>query len=370
MNNKRKKINYSFNKSISDFSVISDSYFQINSNYQENYNNTKNQKNSKGQENKENFEKFESLISLKKKNPQKNIIVQNNFKSIIILFFSSFLFSITNLIGKYISMYYPEVNINTCNFIRGFFAFNLSLLYTYYYKIEIIKEFKNTSYSLLFKLIVRCTCGSTSQILLFISFKYLRISSATTIFCISPILVTIFTWILLNGKINKIDIIALIICFCSLCLITKPQFIFGGIHNENDTIIGCFFALLAAIVNSLAIFTSKLISCDFNLIIQPLVLGIFYMLECFILLCFEETGLESFTFFLVFLTIFFSTLFWINLLLFVYGLSLGDPIKVISIQYSGIVFTLFYNIFIFKQGFDILDLLGSFSIIGIMDLLV
>jgi drug/metabolite transporter (DMT)-like permease len=83
------------------------------------------------------------------------------------------------------------------------------------------------------------------------------------------------------------------------------------------------------------------------------------------LLYFEDPGFESFTFFLFFLTIFFSIISWINILLFAYGISIGDPIKVISIIYFEIVFSLFYNIFIFKQGFDILDLIGSFCIIGI-----
>jgi drug/metabolite transporter (DMT)-like permease len=334
---------FSLNNSIANFSVISDCYFPIKGDFFEHKIKENNKYN-------ENFEIFESLISLKEK--KKKIIIQNNLKSIILLFISNFLFSITNLIGKTIGMYYPEVNINACNFFRGFFAFTLSLIYSFYYKINLKEEFKDRSYLTLFKLIIRCICGATSQILFFLSLKFLRISSAYTIFCISPLMVTILTWIFLNGKFTKMDIIALIICFFSVCLITKPQFLFGlEIQNLEDSTIGCIFALFAAFVNSFAVFMSKLVSNDFNLIIQPLMLGIFYMLECFILLCFEDTGFETLSFTPILLTVFFSISFWFNLLIFVYGLSLGDPIKVISIQYSGIVFGLLYNIFIYKTRF-------------------
>ena len=112
-------------------------------------------------------------------------------------------------------------------------------------------------------------------------------------------------------------------------------------------------------------FFSKLISNDFNFIVHPFVIGIFYMFECSILIFFADVGFETLTLIPFILTLIYSVSFWFNLLLFVYGLSLGDPIKVMSIIYVGIVFTLIYNVFIFKQGFDSLDLIGSFSIVAI-----
>ena len=141
-------------------------------------------------------------------------------------------------------MYYPEVNINACNFIRGLILFVFSLIYSYFQKIDLREEIRNKSNIAIIKLIIRCISGALCHILFFISLKYLRISSAYTIFCISPILVTILSWIFLNRKFTKNDIIALIICFGSLSLITKPEFLFGGeIHNDEDSMIGCIIAI-------------------------------------------------------------------------------------------------------------------------------
>jgi len=56
-------------------------------------------------------------------------------------------------------------------------------------------------------------------------------------------------------------------------------------------------------------FLKKLISNDFNFIMQPLVIGIFYMIECSLLVFFEDTGFETLSFIPILLTIVYSVFF-------------------------------------------------------------
>ena len=67
----------------------------------------------------------------------------------------------------------------------------------------------------------------------------------------------------------------------------------------------------------------------------------------------------------LFLSIVLSVFFIGSVYAFIYSLIIGEPVKVLPITYIVVVWTLFLNVFVFKQGFDIFDAIGSIAIIVI-----
>merc|ERR1712032_1111215 len=120
---------------------------------------------------------------------------------------------------------------------------------------------------------LRSICGTSCHILLFLAFKHMRISSAFTIFQLMPIVVTFLVWVFLNGELTKVDLYALIICLCSVGLIIKPNFIFGELgKGMGDTFLGFSYAMVSVIVNSFAVFFTKMISTDFHFSMSPYIM--------------------------------------------------------------------------------------------------
>lgn len=338
-NNNRTRLN-----SESHFSVISEIYFP-----------------NDFEESNKKLSKFESLIFKENPNPNK----KDNFKANIVMFFATITFAIVNLIGKSIGFYYPEVNITSSNFIRGLMLIPLSHIYFYYKQINPKKEiFEGKNKQKIFLLFMRSICGVTCHIFLFLAFKNMRISSAFTIFQLMPIIVSFLIWIFLNGTLTKADIIALIICLFSVGLIVKPNFIFGKLGEElGDTFIGFVYSILSVFTNSFAVFCTKMISNDFHFSIAPYIMGYIYMIECGLIVSLSENGFESMSFEPLVLSMIMGIFFWINLYCFIHSIAIGDPVKTLPMTYLGVVLTLIFNVFIFHQGIDLLDIIGSFTII-------
>ena len=207
--------------------------------------------------------------------------------------------------------------------------------------------------------------GVSAQVFLFLAFKNMRISSAFTIFNLMPVIVSFFIWFFLNGPLNKLDIFAMVICLISVCLIVKPNFIFGSLVEEQqgDSLIGTIFSLLSLLVYTLFVIFTKLISNDFHFSVAPYIMGYVYIVECGLIVSLSDNGFESLTFVPVLLAIIIGVFFWTNLYCFIYSIGLGDPVKVLPMKYLGVVFTLIFNVFIFNEGIDILDIIGSFTIL-------
>ena len=289
--------------------------------------------------------------------------IENNLKASLYIFISYILYSIVNLLGKVIGFYYPLVENSITNLFRGIFVAIICHIYFVIEKIDLRKEF-NKPYKKLLFLLIRCFFGALCNFILFESFKYMRISSSFTIFNTSPIFVSILTVIFLNGKFNSFDILTFIVCFLSVCMITKPSFLFGS-SDDADTNFGIFLSILSAIFSAVAVFTNKVISKDFNYIITIYVMALSFILISILVIPFTQYGFSTFTIYILILTLILSIIFYYSLGLFVQGINIGDPIKVLPITYVAIVMNLIYNTFIFKQACDWLDIIGSLLIIMI-----
>jgi len=335
-----------FGRKSSNFTVVNDCYFQ--NDFLINSIEIKSEK---------------SLSLISSRNEEKVHLQDDNFKASIFIFCSYFLYSIVNLLGKYIGYYYPEVENSTTNLIRGLILVLFSHITWYYQKFDYLSELKKPKIKLLL-LFIRCFFGSLCNFLLFESFKHMRISSSFTIFNISPIFVSILSVIFLNGKFTYFDFFSFFICFFSVCLITKPSFLIG-VDDDGDTPLGIMISVISAILSAIAMFSNRVISKDFHYSISIYGMGIFFFFQSAFILPFTEKGFSSYNFTCFCISLVLSSIFFFSLGLFIHGLNIGDPIKVLPITYIAIVLNQFYNSLIFKQYSDFFDYLGSFLIIMI-----
>jgi len=289
---------------------------------------------------------------------------EENYRASLFVAFSSFLYSITNFLGKVLGFYYPKVENSSTNFIRGIVIIILSHIYFNKHKINLLEQLNRPKKKLII-LILRVSSGALCNFLLFESLKYMRISSSFTIFNLAPIFTTILTIIFMNGKLLNIDIIAFIFCFFSVTLITKPAFLFTSYSysEEEDQPIGIAMSIIAAALSGLAVFWAKLIIKDFHISFNVYCMGISFAIISLIVTPFTKHGFSSITFIPFLIAIILSLFFYFSLFAFIYALSIGDPIKILPITYLGIVLTMIYNYFIFGQSCDYLDIIGSFLII-------
>ena len=94
-------------------------------------------------------------------------------------------------------------------------------------------------------------------------------------------------------------------------------------------------------------------------------MGVFFIIVSLFFLMISENGLRTMTFYSLFLASLMSVVFFASISCLAYSLSIGDPVKILPITYSGIVINSFYNVLIFHQSFDIFDFIGSFIIISV-----
>ncbi len=309
------------------------------------------------------FEKKLSLLNITK-NKKQNHLKEDNFKASIFMFIGYFLYSIVNLLGKIIGFYFPLVENSTTNLIRGFILMILCHMYFHMKKIDYISQLNKPKKKLFF-LFIRCFTGALSNFILFESLKHMRISSTITIVHTSPIFVSILSFIFLKSKFTILDLITFIICFFSICLITKPSILLTGNQDDGDTPYGLFLSVNCSILSAIAIFTNKVISKDFDHLISIYGMGICYILQSAFILPFTEYGFSTLNFTCVLISIILSIIFFYCLVFIVISLNIGNPIKILPITYIGIVINQFYNSLIFHQFSDVYDYIGCFFIIVI-----
>jgi len=293
-----------------------------------------------------------------------NYTADDNYKACLYTFLSTFLYSITSFLGEVLSKYYPDVEASSTNFIRGIVLIFLSLFYSHKNKINLSQQI-NKLKDKIFVFTLRCLASALCNYLFFESLKYMRMSSSFTILNLSPIFTTILTVIFLNAVLLKIDIIALLVCFFSVILITKPAFIFSSSSSGEDHPLGIFLAFSAAVIAGISNFANKIIAKDFDTCFICLGIGIASSLLSLIISPFTTNGFGTLSFETFIIAIILSLFSFYSVFTWVFSISCGDIVKILPITYVGIVLNLIYSTFIFRQSCDFLDILGSCLIIFI-----
>jgi drug/metabolite transporter (DMT)-like permease len=349
-----------YSRSESTISVISDIYFNdINATTKSKSNKTINQKKLYLKSDLKDY-----LLS----NENLNLNIErkaNNLLGILYLFISVFLLSLAHLISKFLIVYFPQVENYANNFIRGIILLVLSQILLKRKNVSLIHQLK-TNRNKTILLLFRCFFGAVCNITLFESFKYMRISSAFTIFCTYPIFVSIISILILKSEFSFFDILSYFSSIFSVILISKPAFIFtDNSANEpgSDTIYGIVLSVLSSILNAIGVYINKSIAYDFDNLVSPYFFGFWFIIITGILLPFSDNGFSTLNSASFALIVFSSLIFFFGIMLFVEALNVGEPIKVLPMFYFGVVFSLIYNTFIFGKKTDFFDVLGSLIII-------
>lgn len=348
------------------FTVISDSYFKNNFEISFSSNKNINTNSERGP-----FSFKEYLLKDSNKNQFINdnsesiTKSKNNLLGIFYLFISVFLLSLSHLISKFLIIHFPKVENLANNFIRGIFLVIISQKILHKNKISLFNQLNKNKHKTIL-LLIRCFFGAICNITLFESFKYMRISSAFTIFCTYPIFVSIFSILILKSNFLLFDILSYLFCIFSVILISKPAFIFNNNTNNepgSDTPYGVFLSILSSLINAIGVYINKSIAYDFDNLISTYFFGVWFIISTSILLPFSEYGLKTLDFQSFLLICLSSLIFFFGVILFVEALNIGEPIKILPVFYFGIVFSLIYNCFIFGKETDFFDVLGSVIII-------
>jgi drug/metabolite transporter (DMT)-like permease len=292
-----------------------------------------------------------------------NLKLDLNFKASLIILLASILFSIVNLLGKVIGFYYSEVENSSTNLIRGLVMILICHIYFYKENIDVVKDLNKPKEKLL-ALFVRCFTSALCNYILFESFKYMRISTSITIFNINPIIVSILSVIILKSEFTKTDIASFLVCFMSVCMLTKPSFIFGMGLDEVDTNFGIFLSLSGAFFAGITIFMIKILSKDFQLFVTIYGIGICFCIQSLIALPFATNGLAM-TIVPFIYGVILSIVYFFSQTFFAYAVTIGNPIKILPITYVATVLNFAYSSLIFNQPCDNWDLIGSFFIIAV-----
>ena len=202
-------------------------------------------------------------------------------------------------------------------------------------------------------LTIRGVVGALAMLCFFFSVKYISVGSAVTIRYISPIFAVVFTIIFFKKTISKIEWFFYFISFVGVFLIK-------GFDNENN-LTGFLMALLAAFFSAFVYIIIELIGSKEH----PLVIVNYFMMTSF------SVGLIG---------AFFN---WspvkhedLNLLL-ILGLfgfvgqyymtkafQNGSAHKIAPVKYIEVIFTILFGVFILKETYTIITLLGITMVIG------
>lgn len=163
---------------------------------------------------------------------------ENIQKASMYMLLSAFSFAIMQMAVKFAAQTVPVVELVVMR--------NLFLIFSASYALKkskkpIVKDKKNLP-----KLFFRGFFGMLGVLLYFIATKYLPTAEAAILQKSSPFFVMILAAIFLGEKINKIDIISLLVAFLGVAIITKPT----GDFNIYSVIafLSAIFAAMAYVI--------------------------------------------------------------------------------------------------------------------------
>jgi drug/metabolite transporter (DMT)-like permease len=108
-------------------------------------------------------------------------------------------------------------------------------------------------------IILRLVCGTLNDIFLYISFRYTTFAKATCIFYCSTFFVPFLAVIFLKEKLQKWDLLAMIIAFIGMLMIIRP---FNDkkdykIESINYDMLGCIFASISALFGAMCMISVR-----------------------------------------------------------------------------------------------------------------
>ncbi|XP_054166196.1 solute carrier family 35 member G1-like [Oppia nitens] len=83
---------------------------------------------------------------------------------------------------------------------------------------------------------LRCLSGTISMITLYMAYRLMPLTDASTIYLSSPLFVTIFAYILLKEKVTIVQALTGILTIVGVFIISKPVFLFGETNDDSNAV--------------------------------------------------------------------------------------------------------------------------------------
>lgn len=140
--------------------------------------------------------------------------LNQRLKAIIYMIIASTLFTTLNLFGKLST----EISIYMKTFISNIIALIIISIVILKNKISFIGKKRNLKY-----LLARGICGTLAAFALYYTLNHLILADATLFSKLGPFFATIFGYILLKDKLEKKQVIFLLITFAGALFVIKPN---------------------------------------------------------------------------------------------------------------------------------------------------
>ena len=201
--------------------------------------------------------------------------------------------------------------------------------------------------------ITRCILSTLESCFFVLSFRYLALADAHTIGSLSPVLVLVFSYIILKEKISLSTWIAIIFSFAGVILIMRP-----GINIFNPYLI---IPLLAAFFYSLYQIATRLNAEHDNNETMLFYNGLIGSIITLVFSYFFWQPLHAFSFiFFIFVGLFFCA----GLYLQIKALSISPASILAPYHYSIIIWAILFGFLVYNEIPDIFTLFGAIIIVA------
>lgn len=257
---------------------------------------------------------------------------------------------------------------NTLNFFCGFYIFIFSMIFTKIDNIDLTNK-KNFNKGEIDYLIIRGLLGFLYNYFKILALQNMRLISAVTLVCLSPIVSTFIVMNQNREKIKRNDKLFLLLAFLIITIFIVQDYSYEYADEEKnsvfeDSLLGVIYCIIAAVLNSINSIIDKKICSEFHSYSILFVTGVFSMVLSPIFMAISGDkffmGTRNFMlFFLLGASSFFGYYFNHK------TIEANNLLINSSLQNITILLSYIYTIFVFDEPFTEYDIFASSLIIFI-----
>ena len=264
---------------------------------------------------------------------------------IFLFLIAYFSFAILDTIQKTAIQYHSVFQLLLVKYIFCiFFSFFIA-------KKNNIKKFYSTNN---YKIqLIRCILSICEACFFILSFRYLALADVHTIGSLAPVLILVFSYIILREKISMVTWIAIFISFFGVVLIMRPGISIFNPYLILPLLAAFFYSLFQVMTRLNARYDDNETMLFYNGLIGAIIMLVFSY--------FFWQPLHSFSYiFFIFLGFFFC----VGLYLQIKALSLTPASILAPYHYSIIIWAILFGFFVYDDFPDIFTIIGAIIIVS------
>lgn len=265
-------------------------------------------------------------------------------------------YSIVIMMGKYFNIHYGYIPILTQNIYKFIIIIIISMI-VLKYQLNNKQILNNTIYSeYKFSIIWRCIVGFINFLSLTACSNYLKVTTSTTISCLSPLVTSVFAMFILYEKMSKTNFVSLILSIIGCLILSIPS---SSIDNiEKDSTLGFLSGIIFLITRSGTVILQKSLSDKVNIQAIMLCISLFGLIVNLIMIIISNDrllfGFEE-TVILIISGVIFYFAQW-----FIFRAITKSPVIYLQMFYPSIIlFGFVLGIVCFDTKYQFLDYFGA-----------